>query len=191
MAVKVDPFLLPIPKTLQADPETRGFFEYFIRWAHDITQRTGGGNDLIDQADFGELNNAISYQAVDDAAPHVVAGPVDEPSAFIDRPVIDAEPAALHVSFPSTIDLPMIELASGATALTTSVSSVIVCLNSAAATVTLNAYPVDGEDAIICRRDALVTVSGDINGATSLLIGSKYDTAHLKYSLIAGEWMII
>jgi hypothetical protein len=51
MTVKVDPFLLPIPKKLQEDSETRGFFEYFIRWAHDITQRTGGGTDAI--ADTG------------------------------------------------------------------------------------------------------------------------------------------
>ena len=52
---KVDPFLLNIPKQLQSDPETRGFFEYLIRWAHDITQRTGGGNDLIAETQIGEL----------------------------------------------------------------------------------------------------------------------------------------
>lgn len=45
---KVDPFIHPIPKKLRNDPELRGFFEYFVRWAHDMWVRSGGGNDLID-----------------------------------------------------------------------------------------------------------------------------------------------
>ena len=44
---KVDPFLHPIPPALTQDKQTRDFFEYFVRWAHDIWQRTGGGSDAV------------------------------------------------------------------------------------------------------------------------------------------------
>ena len=47
MMAKVDPFLHPIPRELLKDAETRNFFEYFVRWAHDIWIRTGGGNDDV------------------------------------------------------------------------------------------------------------------------------------------------
>jgi len=47
MAVRVDPFLHPIPPELRKDKETRAFFEYFTRWAHDMWVRSGGGNDEI------------------------------------------------------------------------------------------------------------------------------------------------
>lgn len=46
---RVDPFVIPIPPELLKDPQTREFFEYFVRWAHDIWLRTGGGNDAVDR----------------------------------------------------------------------------------------------------------------------------------------------
>lgn len=51
MVQNVDPFIHPIPLKIQSDPELRPFFEYFVRWAHDMWKRTGGGNDLV--ADTG------------------------------------------------------------------------------------------------------------------------------------------
>lgn len=48
MAQKVDPFIHPIPKSLLNNPETRSYFEYLNRWAHDMWRRTGGSEDLID-----------------------------------------------------------------------------------------------------------------------------------------------
>ena len=78
---KVDPFLHPIPRELLKDAETRGFFEYFVRWAHDIWVRTGGGDDSIeslgrreaypwpfDSSDYqkgAELNGLYSGSAVE------------------------------------------------------------------------------------------------------------------------------
>tara|TARA_R110000851_G_scaffold228174_3_gene380956 strand:- start:898 stop:1188 length:291 start_codon:yes stop_codon:yes gene_type:complete len=47
MATKVDPFVMPIPRSLLNDPESRAYFEYLNRWAHDIWIRTGGGTDTI------------------------------------------------------------------------------------------------------------------------------------------------
>jgi hypothetical protein len=43
----VDPFLQPIPKALLQDKETRQFFEYTVRWMHDMWIRSGGGDDAI------------------------------------------------------------------------------------------------------------------------------------------------
>ena len=48
---QVDPFLLPIPKQLLKDAETRAYFEYMSRFLHDLWVRSGAGNDFIaDQA---------------------------------------------------------------------------------------------------------------------------------------------
>lgn len=50
MAIKVDPFVIPIPTSLNQDPETRKYFEYFNRWAHDMWIRSGGGTDTLANA---------------------------------------------------------------------------------------------------------------------------------------------
>lgn len=47
MAIKVDPFVIPIPPSLNKEPETRKYFEYLNRWAHDMWVRSGGGTDTI------------------------------------------------------------------------------------------------------------------------------------------------
>jgi hypothetical protein len=47
MAINVDPFVIPIPKALSKDLETRKYFEYLNRWAHDMWARSGGGTDTI------------------------------------------------------------------------------------------------------------------------------------------------
>ena len=44
---QADPFLHPIPQKILLDPELKPFFEYFVRWAHDIWVRSGGGDDSI------------------------------------------------------------------------------------------------------------------------------------------------
>ena len=63
---KVDPFLHPIPRELLKDAETRNFFEYFVRWAHDIWIRTGGGNDDVADQSLREsypwLHDNSAYQ---------------------------------------------------------------------------------------------------------------------------------
>ena len=50
MAVAVDPFLIPIPKELLKDRQTRHYFEYLNRFLHDLWQRTGAGTDLVDES---------------------------------------------------------------------------------------------------------------------------------------------
>lgn len=79
----------------------------------------------------------------------------------------------------------------GDTALTTYGDEFITGLNTAAAVVTLNDFPADGEEVFIWRGDALITVMGDINGGTSLTIGAKYSSPHLRYLAAAGVWGIV
>ena len=75
---------------------------------------------------------------------------------------------------------------------TTTGSQVIICTNTAAITITLNANPDDGEQVHIKRQNiGSVTVSGDIDGRTSLTIGQRYSSPHLIFTVDAGEWSII
>ena len=187
---RVDPFLHPIPRGLLKDAETRAFFEYLIRFLHDLWKRTGGGNDFIDQGNFGDLNSSASYQsAIDQVAEIVNSYRIQEPNEIIghiqeqESPEMQGAPILEPVRFNN--------LAAGGTALTTTGPEVVLCFNTAAATVTLNANPHDGESVKISRRDGTVTVNGDINGTTSILIPSKYDTMQLVYSAEAGEWAIV
>lgn len=70
MVVQVDPFLIPIPKSLLQDKETRTYFEYQNRFLHDLWQRTGGGTDTVDDNQLSEVfeNGVSSSIAVSDAA---------------------------------------------------------------------------------------------------------------------------
>lgn len=84
------------------------------------------------------------------------------------------------------------EVISASAAFTTTGSQIIICTNTAAITITLNDNPDDGEQVHIVRQNTgAVTVSGDINGDTSLTIGQRYSSPHLVFTIDAGEWSII
>ena len=187
---KVDPFLHPIPKELLKDPATRAFFEYLIRFLHDLWKRTGGGNDLIDQGDFGDLNSSASYQSAIDQGTEIVNSYRDQCSSEIIGHIQEQEAPEMQGA-PILEPVRFNNLAASGTALTTTGPEVVLCFNTAAATVTLNANPQDGESVKISRRDGSVAVNGDINGATSITILSRYDTMQLVYSVEAGEWAIV
>ena len=55
MVTQVDPFVIPIPAGLNKDPETRKYFEYLNRWAHDMWVRSGAGDDKL--AEVGSESN--------------------------------------------------------------------------------------------------------------------------------------
>jgi len=62
---------------------------------------------------------------------------------------------------------------------------------TASCTITLNSNPEDGEKVWIQPSvDELVTVSGDINDQSSMVIHRAYDVMHLVYISDAGEWVI-
>lgn len=46
----VDPFVIQWPKKWLDDPEIRPVIEYLNRFLHDLFIRTGGGDDLIEEA---------------------------------------------------------------------------------------------------------------------------------------------
>lgn len=77
------------------------------------------------------------------------------------------------------------------TAFTTTSDQIIICNNTAAATITLNSQPEDGEEVHIKRRQAAVTVSGSIDGGAFIRLLSRYDSLHLVYTAEAGEWSIL
>lgn len=45
----VDPFLIPIPKAFQDDPEVQAWAQYLGRVIHDLWVRTGSGTDTISE----------------------------------------------------------------------------------------------------------------------------------------------
>jgi hypothetical protein len=92
MANKVNPFLYPIPRALTQDRETRIFFEYFVRWAHDMWKRTGGGEDEITNAavreafpwDYSDeeqdnISELFSFDEAVEPSPQIVFHAIDQP----------------------------------------------------------------------------------------------------------------
>jgi hypothetical protein len=63
----VDPFIQPIPASLQRDPETRAYYEYLNRFLHDLWRRTGGGDDFVGDidVDLTEIREDISENTGD------------------------------------------------------------------------------------------------------------------------------
>ena len=90
-----------------------------------------------------------------------------------------------------TKKLNIVELVAGGTALNTTGDELIVCNNTAQATVTMNASPDDGEDCVIARRNAKVIVSGAINGGSTFQINGQYSSMHFKFYINTAEWIII
>lgn len=48
----VDPFIQPIPEKWRNDPELRAYIEYLHRFLHDLWQRTGGANDIVESSEL-------------------------------------------------------------------------------------------------------------------------------------------
>ena len=85
-----------------------------------------------------------------------------------------------------------VEVISTSTDFTTTGDQVIICTNTLAVTITLNPTPDDGESVHIKRQNTgTVTVSGSVDGGTTLAIGGRYSAPHLIFTLAAGEWSII
>jgi hypothetical protein len=103
----------------------------------------------------------------------------------------DNSTATLATGLTGSADTPIDDIAAGETTYTTSGNIIVVCLNTATATVTLNTSPFDGEQATFSRRSGSVVLSGTINGESSVTLNSIYTSIHLIYSASAGEWVIL
>lgn len=71
---------------------------------------------------------------------------------------------------------------------------ILIGTNTRPITVYLNPKPFDGEEVIIKRQNAEITVDGNgntIDGETTLPLSSIYDSPHLVYTDNGGEWSIV
>ena len=161
---QVDPFIIQIPRELQDTREKRAFFEYLVRWCHDIWLRTGGSSDTI------------------------AAQSIRESYAWLlgDRSSVESTQYSVTVS--STKEN-VLSTASSVT-LTGFESLVIV---TAAATITLNPRPTEHETVTIKRAGSGTVVIGsslNIDGAATYNMVLNYEAVDLVYSLQSG-WLIV
>ncbi len=165
----VDPFMVQIPPKLMEDKETREFFEYFVRWAHDMWIRSGAGDD------------AVANESIQELFPWV---PLPSES------VVD-----LRALFPKTnINGKVFDVISVTADHTTSGNEILICNNTTPILITCNATPDQEEEIYIKRRSSPVNVisTKGIDGETmSKRIALKYDSPHLIFTTEADEFSII
>ncbi|MBL4940911.1 MAG: hypothetical protein JKY81_04535 [Colwellia sp.] len=188
MPVTVDPRLYPIPQDLQKIPEVRKYFEDLERFLHDLWFRTGGGDDAVAEAQIGELYEpGIQTSNADELIEEVEVS--QEMSFFHDfTERLEELESVNQIPTPTAA----VEVITASSNTTTTGDQVVICTNTSSITVTLNATPEDGEAVHIKRQNTgAVTVSGDIDGSTTLVIGLRYSSPHLVYTVDAGEWSIV
>lgn len=169
MSTRVDPFIQPIPEQFLRDRELRSYFEYLHRVIHDLRVRTGGGDDQVSNLGIRELYPYAPREDEDSAQNVSLFGRPINPDIF-----------------------GKFEVVSTSSDYTTKGNEIIICTNTSAITITLNATPEDIEQVHVVRQNTgAVTVSGTINGQSSLAIGQRYSSPHLVYTIDGGEWSII
>ena len=143
MAIRVDPFLLPLPKQLLLDKETRVFFEYQNRFLHDLWYRTGGGTDLIAESQIGELYEpGIQTSDADelieglDVDSELFSKPDSDSSERIEELELDAEMFAAH-----TLDNTELEVVVVTADYTTTGNQVVVVNSTTPVVITANESP--------------------------------------------------
>lgn len=161
-----DPILTPPRRDEFLTPDGKPTHR-FIKWIESLTRVTN-----TTSGEVSEVSELISGASLADEL-------VDELETDIDliTPQIDMGVEVISI----TGDF------------TTTDTQVVICNNTTANTVSLNATPDDGEMMHIKRLDAGVTVDGNgntIDSALTLFIAGK-NSPHLVYTLAAGEWSII
>jgi hypothetical protein len=71
---------------------------------------------------------------------------------------------------------------------------IIVASNVIPLTIYLNPTPKDGEEVIIKRQNAEITIDGNgntIDGESSFVLAALYDAPHLVYTDLGGEWSMV
>lgn len=163
--MKVDPFIAPIPRKLREDPETRGFFEYFVRWAHDIWIRTGGSVDTIEATGVRE-----TYPWIQD-----VPASLDVNIPNLPQEETKFRPVVITNNY-TAVDNDWIWVKNGST-------------------VTFPKYPGDGEEFIVyVGSSSAVSLNPNgkkINGSTTGKLRKKGTSIRFKYFLTEDEWLAI
>lgn len=190
--MRVDPFIAPIPRKILNDPELRPFFEYFIRWAHDLWIRTGGGDDAVESTQNRDLYDSTSFAGfaatIDDIDQDIS---LIKPEENHDNSICIFE---LKENQESSVLYPPIfsyfQSISGN--LTTSGNQTLVC--TSALTVTLNDKPEEGETVRVKATNGNVTIDGNgknIDGASTYTIVVNYECINCVYSVLDDEWFIV
>lgn len=151
--------------------------------------RTGGSDDAIEGLEIGELyepgiESFNVEESFDDLQNDVPIESMDFSEA-LDDIYDEIQGAAVD---PDQFRFQVITTTAN---FTTTQDQIVICNNTSAITITLNATPDDGERVYIKRRSGAVTVSGTIDGSSSLVIASKYDCPLLVYTDSSGEWSLI
>lgn len=167
------------------------YLDQLERTVEQLYRRTGSSDDEVEG-----LNRADLYEPgiqTSNADELVESLETEAELDWLGIALLERLEALEEVSPDSGLNesIELVNLGAGATAYTTTGSQFVTCSNTAAMTVTLNAYPEDGENVEIVRRDALVTVSGDVAGGTSFTIRRPYDAPSMRYSAEHGEWLFI
>lgn len=177
---------LRIPDSLAGDRETFGYFRQLNQILFQLWVRTGGSDDAITSIENEEIfdpgiQTSNADELIEDLEIDIsmIKGMVDEIDLSIpelDRIMVEDEVEVIGIT----------------ASFTTTGDQIIICANTSDITVTLNATPGDGEKLHIKRQNTgAVTVAGDIDGDTSLIIGNRYSSPHLVFTVSAGEWSII
>ncbi|MEE9532743.1 MAG: hypothetical protein V3W52_17325 [Syntrophobacteria bacterium] len=213
MVIKVNPpGLVKIPEKLLRDPELGPFFRFQREWEEKMWLRTGGGSDSISDIETSEIfEPGIQTTDLDelDQDPFDVQGidldeldELEEPIQTFDPDEVDSVEALPEMFDPEDLDIESIleqiqsieepESVSTSVDFTTTGSQTIICTNTTAITIALNATPADFEEVHIKRQNiGPVDVSGAIDGDTLKTINKRYDAPHLIFTVDANEWSII
>ncbi|MCK5608069.1 hypothetical protein KAR91_39680, partial [Candidatus Pacearchaeota archaeon] len=84
--------------------------------------------------------------------------------------------------------LPTEYIEAGETSFSFTQNAILWCLNDDPATADLSGIEAEGAEAIILARNAPVSVIGTVNTSTAFMLTRQFDTAHLRYSAVTGEW---
>ena len=208
MTVTVNPpKQLRIPVKFREDRELRGYFDQVHQILFQLSQRTGGGTDIIEAATDGlrEIDEArysaqrtidLEYAigAYDDSfQPSVIETDIHTDKTNDAQRITDIEGLINNEIFSRTTKAE-INPVSTAIDYTTIANDLVICSNALAATVTLNASPEDLETVTVKRTDAQVTVDGNsknIDGSATVVMATAYESLVMVYVLQLDGWSIV
>ena len=190
MAVNVNLPPIRVPDSILEllGDEAADYFNKVNFVMYQMWRRQGGANDLIDETQLGELYEpGIQTSDVDELVDDLEVS--QEMSMILD---LSEQIEELQHQIATFSPLKEFESISTSTAFTTTGDQIVICTNTTPVTHPLNAAPDDGEEVIFKRQNTgSVTISGTIDGASSITLLSRYDAPHLVFSVDAGEWSIV
>ena len=180
MATKVDPFVFPIPKELLKDKSTREFFEYLVRWAHDMWVRSGAGDDAISSGDIAETYPWNFADAPESNVQSLFTGQAIEAASNVQNLFQNNFDTSLGKLNAITVN----------TAYTAQANDFINAKSGT--TITLPKYPDDSEIVVIRNGDGsaikLLGNGKSLNGSTTGTLNTQGTSIEFYYFIDSDEW---